>query len=77
VAVIDRLLIGAIVVMFVTIEFLPRFSPTWWGRCLWLLDVRVWPPSKCVGVVVALVALLLIRFWPERPQQQPEETQDH
>jgi hypothetical protein len=64
---IDWILIGAVVVLFFVCTILPGLSPTWWGRCLWLLDLRVWPPWKCfVMVVVVLQAVLLIRFWPEK-----------
>ena len=64
---VEWLLVGAAVVLFLLGALLLVFSPTWWSWYLCALDVRVWPPWKCLGVGVVLVeSLLLIRFWPNK-----------
>jgi hypothetical protein len=62
---VDLLLIGVSVILFVVGALLLWLSPTGWSCYLWLLDVRIWPPWKCLGAgVVLLETLLLIRYWP-------------
>ena len=64
---IDLLVIWAIAVVFGTTVFLLLFFPRCWDWYLWLLDVRIWPPWKCIGFAVALVeTLLVIRLWPSK-----------
>ena len=67
---VDLLVIRAIAVLFGTTFFLLLFFPKGWPWYLWLLDVRTWPPWKCIGFGVALVeSLLAIRLWPSKKQR--------
>lgn len=62
---IDRLLIGAIALAFTGGALLLWLSPPWWGWYLWVLDVRDWPPLKCIGLAVVLVEVVVVmRYWP-------------
>lgn len=69
---IDLVLIGMAVAIFATGALLLWLSPTWWGYYLLTLDVRIWPPWKCIGLAVVLVeSLLLIRYWPNKERRRP------
>jgi hypothetical protein len=49
-------------------------SPALWACYLTALDVRAWPPWKCVGVMVIVVeSLLVVRYWPSRKCPWPLE----
>ena len=64
---VEWLLIGVAAVLFLTGAILLVLSPRWWGCYLDVLDVRYWPPWKCLVVAVLLLeSLLLIRFWPDK-----------
>ena len=64
---IDVLVIRAIAIAFGVTVFLLLFFSRYWSWYLWLLDVRIWPPWKCIGFAVALVeSLAVIRFWPSK-----------
>ena len=53
--------------LFATGVLLLWLSPTWWGYYLSALDVRIWPPWKCIGLVVILMeSLLVIRLLAEQ-----------
>jgi hypothetical protein len=44
--------------------------PRCWPWYLWLLDVRIWTPWKCIGLSVALIeCLVVIRLWPDKKRQ--------
>ena len=75
---IDLLLLGIAVALFATGAVLLRTSPKWWSFYLSLLDVRVWPPWKCIGLVVVLVeSVIIMRCWPNRKQKPSARTESH
>ena len=64
---VDLLMIWAVAVLFGVTFFLLLFFLKCWPWGLWLLDVRIWPPWKCIGFVVAIVeSLIVIRLWPTK-----------
>ncbi len=64
---IDLVLIGAALALVVVGVLLALLSPAWWGWYLWVLDVRVWPPWKCIGAAVIVVqSVLVIWYWPDK-----------
>jgi hypothetical protein len=64
---IDALLFGMAAVLVAVGAVLLRLSPAWWGYYLSVLDIRIWPPWKCIAVVVVLLETpLVIRFWPNK-----------
>ena len=70
---IEWLLIGVIVILFVTGAILLVFSPAWWGWYLQVLDTRYWSSRGWVCAVAALVYILLvIRYWPKRNRKRTE-----
>jgi hypothetical protein len=72
----DLLLFGAALALLLIGAILLRVSPVWWGRYLALLDVRVWPTWKGIGVVVIVAeSLLVIRYWPNKKCRPPATTE--
>lgn len=66
---IDLVLFGIAAVLVGVGAMLARFHPVWWGYYFMMLDVRVWPPWKCVGLgVIVAESLLIIRCWPNKRQ---------
>lgn len=64
---IDLVLLGIAGALSATGALLLRLSPVWWGYYLSLLDIRIWPPGKGIGVVLVVVeSVLIIRYWPSR-----------
>ena len=75
---IDLLMIRAIAVMFGITVFLLLFFPKCWPWYFWLLDMRTWPPWKCIGFGVALMeSLVVIRLWPSKKRQRPTKRPRH
>ncbi|MEN6406579.1 MAG: hypothetical protein ABFC77_08920 [Thermoguttaceae bacterium] len=71
---IDLALLGIATALVAIGALLLWFSPVWWGRYLELLDVRVWPLWKVIGLVVVLVEILVVvRCWPNAKRRQPRD----
>ena len=75
---IDLVLLGIAAVLFATGALLLWLSPAWWGYYLSVLDVRIWPPWKGIGLVVVLTeSVLVIRYWPNKKRRRSARaTQD-
>jgi hypothetical protein len=68
---IDLLILRAVAAVFGTVVFLLLFFSRYWPWYLWLLDVRIWPPWKCIGIGVVLAeSLLVIHLWPTKKRQK-------
>ena len=62
--------VRAVAALFGTTVFLLLCFPKCWPWCLWLLDMRIWSPWKCIGSIVAMVdSLLVIHLWPSKKRQ--------
>lgn len=67
----NPLLIKLVVILFAITAFLVSF-PACWPWYLRLLDARIWPPWKCIGVGVALMeSLVVIHLWPTKKRSRP------
>jgi len=68
---VDLLMIWVLAVPFGVTFLLLLFFPKCWPWFLWLLDVRIWPPWKCIGFVVAIAeSLVVIRLWPTKRRRR-------
>jgi len=75
---IDFVLIGTAMAMFAIGVLLVWLFPPWFVYYLSLLDVRYWPPWKCIGLAVVLVeSVVVIRRWPDRKRRVPARTAPH
>lgn len=72
---IDVVLMGIALAMVAIGALLLWLFPRWWGFYVTLLDVRIWPPWKCIGLAVVLIeSLLVIRHWPDKDRRRSART---
>jgi len=61
----DLALLVVAAALFATGAKLVQTSPEGWIFYLNLLDIRVWPPWKSIGLVILLVeSVVVMRYWP-------------
>jgi hypothetical protein len=67
---IDQFMLRAIAALLGTTVFLLLCFPKCWPWFLWALDVRIRPPWKCIGFIVAIAeSLFVVHLWPTKKQQ--------
>ena len=69
VAWIDAALLLLVLIFAVVGGLLLWLSPQWWSGYLTMLDIRVWPSWKSIGLsIAAMESWLVIRHWPNKKQ---------
>ena len=67
---IDLVLLGIAAILVGVGAALVRHYPVWWGYYMLALDIRVWPPWKCIGLTIIVIeSLVIIRFWPNKKRK--------